>query len=103
MKPCSPPALATSFSPGRWRQVVGVREQDLGAGVREMERADRTHRGLGTDRHVDRRSHGAMGKDESGGARGTIRRVNGERGLAHPPSSPGRSDSAPGSGYIADR
>ena len=62
------------------RQVVRVAEQDVDArgahlvGVQRLDGRVRSHR------HERRRAHDSMGRGERTGARGTIDRVNGERG-----------------------
>jgi hypothetical protein len=55
-------------------QVVGVREQDLRAGLGELVGRDAAHRAVGRDRHEGRGLDRAVRSDEPSGARvGVVR------------------------------
>ena len=54
------------------KEMIGVGEDDLGAGLAEIVRPQRLHRRVRADRHEDRRVDDAVGGREPAGARGTV-------------------------------
>ena len=62
------------------RQVIRVAEQDVDAGSAHLVRVQRLDGRVRSHRHECRRAHDSVRRGERTGARGTIDRVNGERG-----------------------
>jgi hypothetical protein len=71
-----PAQLADHLGTGPQVQVIGVGEQDVGAGPGHLIRGKRLHRGLGADRHERRGQHFAVKCAQSPCA-GSRRRVFG--------------------------
>ena len=57
MNRCRPPSLRDALGAGPQHQMIGVAEDDVGAGRAHVLGQHRLHRGAGADRHEGRRAH----------------------------------------------
>ena len=72
MKRCRPPSLATRSAPGPQHQVVGVGEDDVGAGRLELVGVESLHGGSCPHRHEGRRADWPMRRRDLAQARAAV-------------------------------
>jgi hypothetical protein len=82
-----PTKLGDAFGAGAQHQMIGVAENDVGAGGGNVLGEHRFYRGAGADRHEGRRADQPAWRHDNAGPRRAIMGLNGElKRLSHAPA-----------------